>query len=1719
MGEIIPEGDSIVIPGSDVFYYMTPEDGYRLSHLMVNGARREADRVYAMMARAATEIEAPAGVFLFENVTGDSTIVAYFERDQFVISASDNGVGGTISPVGDSLVTFEDDITYTFKPEEGYELVALMINDSLRPAPADLTYTFENVAGDSTIQALFALKTYTVTATVNDDAKGSIDPEGITPVAHFGSMAYVITPNEGFDVDSVYINGVYRGKMLNYMFENVSGDSTISVVFGTRKYLVNSRTYENGTISPLGDSLVLHGESITYTMIPDEGYKILRVIADHVNTGDTEDTYTFSNVEAEHTIHVRFTKETFSITIDGGGKGGTVTPSGEIEIEYGDTVPIKIIPDEGYYIDSVIVNDEYRGDDSTYSLDNVRGDSTVRVVFDKLNKISITQSEGGTISPAGDTLVKDDVDLTYSITPNEGYVIDSVFVNGLYVGNVDEYEFKNIQGDSTIRVVFAYEKFTITASAGEHGSITPDGDSLVTYGNNVRYTIIADRANGYQIDSLFVDEGYIGQTGSYQFANVQANHTIRATFILRTLRLIAESNENGTITPDPADVISISGDTALIEYGSDVTYTITPDDETLTADSVFINGIYRPDLKGITEYTFNDVKGDSTIRIAFAIKKYHVTGQSNRTGGISPMDTVVEHGGEATLMINVPSLFIMDSLYVNGKMADTNLRSYTFSNVTGDSAMRVRFKRAPLEPGYHYIESEYTPKAGGTMSPEGPLTAVVANSNQAYTITPSEGYKIDSLFINDISITPIKTYTFNDVQADSSIRVVFAKQTFIVDPKIDGEGGYLSPEGPDTIEYGDYAYFEIITEPDYYVDSVFVNGEYREDLTLGEYIYLPEVYGDSAIRVVLDKMNMISANNPIGGTITPPGNRYVKDGESVAYTITPDEGYYMDSLFINGVSIDTTRTYTFNNIQGDSTIRVVFDKQTFRIIIDGGGKGGTITPTDTTIDYGEDIPITIIPDDDYYIDSVFVNDEYVGDDSTYTLEDVRGDSTVRVVFDRLNKVTASAGPNGSILPAGDSLVKDDASIVYTFTATTEGYTIDSLFVNETLIDVADSYTFTNIQGDSTIRVVFGKQKFTINIDGGNGTKGTVTPSGEVEVEYGEDAPITITPKEEYYIDSVFINDEYVGDDSEYTLEDIRGDSTVRVVFDELNYVRAKAGPFGNISPEGDSAVKDDASITYTITPRSGYLIDSVIVDDALVGQTSPYTISNIQGGHTIRAVFKVDPSSIIHTVFASAGEHGSISLLNGHEEANGEYEIGAGGHLTFMFTPEEGYRVDSLFVNDKAVDTASTYMFDNVLGDSVIHVTFTKRQFTIHIDGGGEGGTITPTDTTIDYGEDIPITIIPNDDYYIDSVFINDEYVGDSSDYTLEDVRGDSTVRVVFDQLNYVRASAGPYGTISPVGDSAVKDDASITYTFTPFENYGIDSLFVNDIAIESASTYTIANIQGDSTIHVTFKSTLPPDDPIIDSLTVEGGDLEPEFDTTGGITDYKIQQYCDADVVFNIIIRFKRPQGNTVNMIVNDGEPELITADSVIIFAEDGMDRQKVELIISNGTDSKTYTFNIFSPLPSSLLHRTFDATIAVINNVAVNGGYNFTTDGYTWFFDDIEIADGGNSGVLYAKPTFAPGKYKAQVTYTTGETNMVCPITVDGNPLPLKVYPNPTTDIITVEHAATIKMVEVYSQSGLLLKTVPTAGQATDVDLQDLPNGSYVVRCEGKSVVVVKK
>lgn len=392
---------------------------------------------------------------------------------------------------------------------------------------------------------------------------------------------------------------------IKYTYDAVGNREQKEVGMGIYTITVSAGT--GGSIQPSTKTLY-YGESQIFTITPSTGYHIWDVLVDGDSVGAVS-SQAFSNVTAHHTLQASFAKDVFSITTSVSGNG-TITPDSP-SVEYGDSRTFTISPATGYHVADVTVDGVSQGAISSYTFNNVTANHSISATF-VIDSFSISASVGdhGSISPSGQVSVDYSANQTFTITPATGYHVANVTVDGTSQGAITSYTFSNVTAAHTISATFAIDTFTITASAGTHGSISPSGQVSVDYGTNQTFTITPDPH--YHIVAVSVDGASVGAVTSYSFTNVTAAHTISATFAIDTLSITASiEGGSGTISPSPATV----------EYGGSQTFTITPATNYCLVD-VKVDGVSQGT---ISSYTFTNVTTNHTISALFNASVRNVT--------------------------------------------------------------------------------------------------------------------------------------------------------------------------------------------------------------------------------------------------------------------------------------------------------------------------------------------------------------------------------------------------------------------------------------------------------------------------------------------------------------------------------------------------------------------------------------------------------------------------------------------------------------------------------------------------------------------------------------------------------------------------------------------------------------------------------------------------------------------------------------------------------------------------------------------------------------------------------------------------------------------------------------------------------------------------------------------------------------------------------------
>jgi len=222
---------------------------------------------------------------------------------------------------------------------------------------------------------LHAGRTFTITATAGSN--GSIAPSGAVAVSSGGSQAFAITPNTGYHVANVTVDGVSQGAITSYTFTNVKAAHTIAATFAINVYTITATAWSGGIVTP-ATTTVNYGGSKTFSITPNTGYHVADVTVDGVSQGAIA-SYTFTNVTANHAITATFASNTYTITATA-GSGGTAIPAA-VTVNYGGSQTVSITPNTGYNIAFVMVDGVFQGAICSYTFTNVTATHTISAAF------------------------------------------------------------------------------------------------------------------------------------------------------------------------------------------------------------------------------------------------------------------------------------------------------------------------------------------------------------------------------------------------------------------------------------------------------------------------------------------------------------------------------------------------------------------------------------------------------------------------------------------------------------------------------------------------------------------------------------------------------------------------------------------------------------------------------------------------------------------------------------------------------------------------------------------------------------------------------------------------------------------------------------------------------------------------------------------------------------------------------------------------------------------------------------------------------------------------------------------------------------------------------------------------------------------------------------------------------------------------------------------
>ncbi len=275
--------------------------------------------------------------------------------------------------------------------------------------------------------------------------------------------------------------------------DNSVGQAT--VYFSGVDYTITATAYDGGIIEPSGDVIVHEGTSKTFTITPLTDFHVLDVKVDGNSVGQVN-SYTFENVTSNHTIEAFFERDQQEYLIKATAtEGGSIDPSGDVLVQKGLDQTFTITPDDGYFINDVLVDSTSVGRVFQYTFENVTSSHTIHAIFTTslppdIEKAGVKFSSGtapNTVEMFCDANDPDGGEIAKYIWEIKGEKEDKVVT----FSNFCEYTFTN-PGSYSVKV-------TVVDDEGE----TATADVLDNTGNIAN--IVVDRPSNLKIPVVFLN--------------------------------------------------------------------------------------------------------------------------------------------------------------------------------------------------------------------------------------------------------------------------------------------------------------------------------------------------------------------------------------------------------------------------------------------------------------------------------------------------------------------------------------------------------------------------------------------------------------------------------------------------------------------------------------------------------------------------------------------------------------------------------------------------------------------------------------------------------------------------------------------------------------------------------------------------------------------------------------------------------------------------------------------------------------------------------------------------------------------------------------------------------------------------------------------------------------------------------------------------------------
>ena len=559
----------------------------------------------------------------------------------------------------------------------------------------------------------------------------------------------------------------------------------------------------------------------------------------------------------------------------------------------------------------------------------------------------------GTLTINRSTSYEPTVGDTYDIINYGSYSGSFATTNGLTIAN--HKLFKALPSSTTYYLQTAWEQFTITASAGSNGSISPSGSSSVDYGTSKTYTMTPS-AN-YHVADVLVDGGSAGAVTTYTFSSVSASHTIAVTFTHDTavLTMAASPSTGGATSPtvgqSTVNTATAQAITATVATGYVfINWTATANATIASAASASTTAT----LTGDATVTANFLK---TATMTMAVSPDACGTTTPSAGQSTTVTTTIPQAITATAATGYA--FYKWTAAANATFADAASASTT-ATLAGDATITANFLKTAT------MTMAISPSGSGTTSPTVGQSTVSTTIPLAITATAGSDYKFanwtatSNATVADAASAGTTATLTGDATVTANFQKIKCYMTMAVSP--DACGTTTPSAGKSYVSVGQSQAITATAASGYFFTtwSCTAKATVASPASASTTAVLSDDATITANFIPMSSTAQLTmAVSPAStGTTTPAGVTTVAKATSVAITAAPAENYrFVNWTATGSAAIESSSSASTNAVlTGDATLTAYFAvkvaQATLTMAASPSGSGTTtpVTGSQTLVD-------------------------------------------------------------------------------------------------------------------------------------------------------------------------------------------------------------------------------------------------------------------------------------------------------------------------------------------------------------------------------------------------------------------------------------------------------------------------------------------------------------------------------------------------------------------------------------------------------------------------------------------------------------------------------------------------------------------------------------------------------------------------------------------------